>query len=308
MTCVSCGKEFVISATDFSRGRGKYCSRECLYKDMRGVKSYLWKGGKPQLECEICGSLFESYTGMGKKYCSDQCQMIARARPRPGQKTGQTVSCEICSKEFYISRSRTDRSIRVFCSQECAGIAKQKPCIEHTCKTCGKTFEVKPARERAGNPTYCNLKCRDADPDYLEGLRRRNLEQQYRFPNKLETKGYEILDSIGCDYRKQYFLENLYAVDAYIPSHRIVIEFDGDYWHGNPAKYRREGTVPQVESKKFRPLNKVQLNHMRIDKSKNTFFQNRGYMVLRFWESDVKTDPGEVRQRILASLDEENIS
>jgi len=55
-------------------------------------------------------------------------------------------------------------------------------------------------------------------------------------------------------------LENLYTVDAYVPSNHMVIEFDGDYWHGNPAKYRKEETLANDESKKFRPLNRTQLN------------------------------------------------
>ena len=58
----------------------------------------------------------------------------------------------------------------------------------------------------------------------------------------------------------------------------------------------------------YKPLNTVQRMNIRKDAGQTAYLRKCGYTVLRFWESDVNTDPGEVRKRILASLDEENIS
>ena len=43
--CVSCNKKFTTIPYLQRNGWGKYCSRECFGKDMRGEKSGRWKGG-----------------------------------------------------------------------------------------------------------------------------------------------------------------------------------------------------------------------------------------------------------------------
>ena len=133
-------------------------------------------------------------------------------------------------------------------------------------------------------------------------------QEQMKGPNKLELAGYAILDSIGVPYIRQKKLVEKFVVDAFLPESDIVIQFDGDYWHGNPARYKRAKDLSEARNSAYRPLNKVQRMNTRKDAGQTAYLRKCGYTVLRFWESDVKTDPGEVRKRILASLDEENIS
>jgi len=130
-------------------------------------------------------------------------------------------------------------------------------------------------------------------------------QEQLKGPNKLELAGYAILDSIGVLYIRQKRLVEKFVVDAFLPESDIVVQFDGDYWHGNPAKYKKFADLSKAPDSAFRPLNKVQRMNMRKDAGQNAYLRKCGYTVLRFWESDVKTNPGEVRSKILAALDEE---
>jgi very-short-patch-repair endonuclease len=61
--------------------------------------------------------------------------------------------------------------------------------------------------------------------------------------------------------------------DFLLPEHNVLIEVDGDYWHGNP--------------KLFRNPNKVQVNNMKNDMFKNDLAIKMGYRILRFWENEI---------------------
>jgi very-short-patch-repair endonuclease len=104
-----------------------------------------------------------------------------------------------------------------------------------------------------------------------------NAIQQTMTPNKLETLGYSILDESKIDYIKQHLMFNKFCVDAYIPSKNIVVQFDGDYWHGNPNK--------------FAHLDSRQKKRQNLDKSQDAYFKKCDVKVCRIWESDLVKDP-----------------
>lgn len=63
--------------------------------------------------------------------------------------------------------------------------------------------------------------------------------------------------------------------DFYLPKYNILIECDGDYWHADPKKYKKED------------LNAIQKRNIRVDEQKNKYALMYGYVLLRFWEKDV---------------------
>ena len=67
-----------------------------------------------------------------------------------------------------------------------------------------------------------------------------------------------------------------------IPDHvsykyKMAIFDDGDYWHANP-------------SRNYKIFTKAQLHNIENDKKVNKFLEERGWSILRFWESDIKKD------------------
>jgi hypothetical protein len=94
--------------------------------------------------------------------------------------------------------------------------------------------------------------------------------------NSLESKVAAELDRLGLKYTYQFFIhdgELCRSYDFKLKRRPIIIEADGDYWHGNP---NTEHHCPSV--------NDIQEN----DKLKEKMAEARGYKVIRFWESDVK--------------------
>lgn len=74
---------------------------------------------------------------------------------------------------------------------------------------------------------------------------------------------------------------NIYHVDALDNENKIIYEFYGDYWHGNPIKFQKNN-VNKSNNKKFGDLyNKTIL--------RENILKENGYTIISIWESDFKT-------------------
>jgi very-short-patch-repair endonuclease len=142
---------------------------------------------------------------------------------------------------------------------------------------CGKAFYWSPSRHKANNITYCSLACRDADPARHDALIAMNARQQGLSPNKVEQRGYALLDSLGVPYERQHVVGGKFCVDAFVPDAGLVIQFDGDYWHGNPKHF----PAPDARQRK----------RMALDQSQDAYMRACGYRVLRVWASELETLP-----------------
>lgn len=118
--------------------------------------------------------------------------------------------------------------------------------------------------------------------------------QQVAKKNKTEIAGEEILTAFGIDFKSQFIVEDKFCVDVFIPSLKIVIQFDGDYWHGHPRKFNAN----DLRQKK----------RMALDISQDAYMAKLGYRILRFWESTIKGDPDFVREKIASIVIENNFS
>jgi very-short-patch-repair endonuclease len=102
--------------------------------------------------------------------------------------------------------------------------------------------------------------------------------------SKLEIKFMNILNSIGLikdiDFTHNYLVSNIKTFfDFYLPLKKIIIEVDGDFYHCNPnTKY----STPKYE---------IQVKNKSNDKRKNTWCQNHGIKLLRYWEKDINERP-----------------
>lgn len=95
---------------------------------------------------------------------------------------------------------------------------------------------------------------------------------------------YELkwLDSIGVgeDYRQ--FKIGRYRVDGFDPKTNTIYEFYGDYWHGNPKKYKSDD-INKNNKIKFGDL------YTKTIKRENLLKDN-GYNIISIWELDFKNN------------------
>lgn len=75
--------------------------------------------------------------------------------------------------------------------------------------------------------------------------------------------------------------KNFYFYDFTDLSSKKIIEFNGDYWHGNPEKYKAEELI------KYPGKGEILIEELWIqDKKKNDFAKSKGFEVLIIWESE----------------------
>ncbi len=115
-----------------------------------------------------------------------------------------------------------------------------------------------------------------------------NLKQQTARPNKLEIAGYAILDEIGAEYERQALIASKFCVDAVVESKKVIIQFDGDYWHANPQQF----PVPDDRQKR----------RIALDKSQDAYLRKMGYTIIRIWEHEIKDTPALVKSTIVDIL------
>lgn len=205
-----------------------------------------------------------------------------KGKPNYKRRTGYNTICDYCGKKIYQNKGQYEKSKNHFCSIKCANDFQKRNKIELTCKTCGKKFYRSPSwiTNKAGY--YCSLDCRNKDKEWqLKSHINANVIQSKRKGlNKLEKEGNIILKEIGIDFVNQKLVCKKFLVDVYIPSKNIVIQWDGNYWHGKNLKYNE--------------MDYRQKKRHRLDKSQDAYMKKMGIKVLRFWEDEVYKKRSEV--------------
>lgn len=222
--------------------------------------------------CKTCGKEFKSYYyGRANLYCSRECAAVGRRKL-----DRINCTCDFCGKEFVRKKDRAyDNHKNHFCCIECANLFQKKNKIKLVCKTCGKTFYRSKGWQKTRAGFYCSISCRTKDEEWrLKAIHCGNqVQNKKKGANRLEKAGNAILEELGVDFETQFLVNGKICVDVFIPSNKIVIQWDGSYWHG-----------------KDKPLDQLELRIRRrvnLDKSQDQYLKTCGYIVLRFWDTDV---------------------
>lgn len=128
-----------------------------------------------------------------------------------------------------------------------------------------------------------------------EEIIKRNIERSKKphpkyGTSKLEKKfAREFLDKLGVRYEEQFEAKDIKRFyDFYLSEYRVLIEIDGDYFHGY-------GKVHEEKS----PMQK---RNERVDRIKDEWAVSHGYPLIRIWEHDINENPQKVldmlRQRL----------
>lgn len=165
VVCKQCKMPFKTWNYKLKSGRGKFCSKICLYES-RKIK-------KPIRICKQCGKEFEARQelinyGREPKFCSQKCS-------HESQKKRIETSCSWCGTKIYERPSKINNVNDIFCSKDCykkwsshkmsgsnnhswmGGISYEPYCIlfnnefkervrtffKHKCVECGKPQENK---------------------------------------------------------------------------------------------------------------------------------------------------------------------
>ncbi|MFF3790840.1 endonuclease domain-containing protein [Streptomyces sp. NPDC001981] len=260
--CLQCGADFEIKQSRIKNGRGSYCSKEC---------QALAEGCKRT--CQGCGNEFRATRSVIEQGWGTFCSQACTARR-------VTRDCRVCGAEFTVKQSVADEGRGAYCSNSCRHLGKQNR-VRKTCPHCSVQYTV-PASLKDKRRTCsraCWAKIMGADPGRAAILARARHDQlSTRTPTRPERILYALIDEVAAQlapdlsWERQHRLLDRWTVDAAVPSLHLVLQADGDYWHGLLPKYHQD---PRV------------LRNMANDKYQDRKLAEAGWYVLRFWESDL---------------------
>jgi very-short-patch-repair endonuclease len=174
-----------------------------------------------------------------------------------------TAICKNCGISFDYSPGHQKN--RRFCSKKCQLEFGRTTLY---CKQCGIGFNK--IKYWAGKQIYCSKKCQTASPEWRAKIREERWNQ--KFPTK-DSLPERILQQfcleLGLDYETDKRISNIkhrYPADLYLSKFNMIIEADGDYWHSWSKKP----------------------DHKLKDKYRNKELLEKGYIVLRLKEKDIK--------------------
>ncbi len=104
--------------------------------------------------------------------------------------------------------------------------------------------------------------------------------------SKSENSLALLLTEMGIYFKRQYLIYGKYY-DFYIPKYDLLIELDGDYWHGNRKMYKT--------------LNFIQTKSSFNDRYKNWLAKVNKKKLLRIWASEL-TNTNAVKFKIINEI------
>ena len=114
---------------------------------------------------------------------------------------------------------------------------------------------------------------------------------QYGTSKLEEDFAHNFLDKLGVKYEYQFEAKDIGRFfDFYLNESNLLIEIDGDYWHGNRNIYEEN------ELKGF------QKRAQRVDEYKNRWALLHGIPIMRIWEHEIRKTPKEVMKRLKERL------
>lgn len=134
--------------------------------------------------------------------------------------------------------------------------------------------------------------------DLTPEQRRKNMQAIKSKDTQIEVSLRNALWHLGIRYRKNY--KNLPGKpDIAITKYRIAVFCDSDFWHGYDWETRHQ----RIKSNREYWIPKIERN-MQRDKEVTAQLQEAGWVVLRFWEWQIKKDLDECVNLVVRAIED----
>jgi len=269
----------------------RFCKPECFaqHRKAYGIKNI--ESRKVERVCRQCRKAYRRvYAKSG--FCSISCGskwnmehgvFDAWKTSQLGKRSGKYVPCNECSKALYTVEHQFKQELH-FCDRKCKGRYDSKQYAG------------------VGNPMFGRM------------LSDRSLEKQKRtllqnhgvtnafFLSKHRTISKaqrEILDHLSSSLPSAAFEgEKLfhsgthkYFIDIFSEKAKMVIEYNGDYWHCNPSQFSGSFFHPR-KHKHAEQIWAEDAERMRV-------MQQKGYHTVTVWESEYCSDKQNVLDKLI---------
>jgi DNA mismatch endonuclease, patch repair protein len=121
-------------------------------------------------------------------------------------------------------------------------------------------------------------------------------------PTKLEKAMENALKKNHIRYLPQYPF-NIGIMDFYLPEAKIALFVDGTIWHADPRVYKAEDVLFFSRNTRDVVTSKLTAKEVWLkDRRQNAYLKKNGFIVMRFWEKEIKENLQKCIQAIRLKL------
>jgi very-short-patch-repair endonuclease/endogenous inhibitor of DNA gyrase (YacG/DUF329 family) len=224
--------------------------------------------------CSIrCGSKWNIEHGISDAWKKSQL----------GVRSGKNVPCDECNKPCYIVEHQYEQQHH-FCDKKCKGTFF------------GRMYAGK------GNPMYGRKLSEESLKKQKRTLLQNHGVTNAYFLSKRSTVSKaqrEILSYLTgtlptFEFEGEKFFSSgsyRYFIDIFSEKLKMVVEYNGDYWHCNPLIY--SGTF--FHPKKMKSASEI----WKEDKERMTIIEQKGYRTFTVWETEYHNNKSDVLNRLV---------
>ena len=246
---------------------------------------------KSDKHCEYCNVLITNRNS--KKYCSIKCYNKARIGRKPTEAAlskmrGRKLSAETIAKQNAAKQRSVILKIGDFTCEKCkkyfdtntALRAHKSYCnaSEHeeisnvVCEICDRAYRTK--RGLKIHITLCHTSSENVKFIRSEKMKQARSNHKFRLDSAAEIAFYNEIKCHYPDTVRNFKIDGYrHIYDMFIPSQNVIIEFDGDFWHGNEKLHKLSARMHHQHDIDF-----LHTEHAKIC----------GYNILRIWQSNAE--------------------
>lgn len=127
-----------------------------------------------------------------------------------------------------------------------------------------------------------------ADPERYKLLRSKAGKASINAQGRFKQTEVEILVKhwleVNVSMKFEQVILGNYQFDFGNKDSRILVEVQGDYWHGNPKYFNLDGSDGK------RKLNNIQIKKIKRDVEKKQFAEEHNFKLIYIWEDDIRNN------------------
>lgn len=275
----------------------------CL--NIRPIKKLHHYNLKKASECKMCKNIGSKNPFYGKKHSQKTKEIISKKNKdrNTGNKNPMYGTSLLSHWTKKYGKTIADKKNKEYLYRLSSALSgKNNPFYgkNHTKETI-RTIVQKNAEYRNNLSDEQKEKIRKKLSDSQKKLYKQNpkdyIAKRSKAGKTTASKSYKYkinkIEKIVSDKLKEFQLSFEYSVilnykqfDFGSKKHKILLEVQGDYWHGNPKIYQKN------------QLNTTQKNNIKRDKEKTKFAKKNNMKLYTIWESDIKCNNFSVLEEI----------
>lgn len=284
-TCERCQQSFEAAVAN-----KRFCGPTCFAEHRKEYGAKNIESRKVERTCKQCGKTYRRVyeksgfctISCGAKWNIEHGVFDAWVGSQRGRRSGKNVPCNECGRSLYVVAHQFSQELH-FCNLKCKG------------KYFGRRFTG------SGNPMFGRKNSEEALVKSRRTLLQNHGVTNAFFLSKHRTVSkaqQEILDHLSSSVPVAQFEgekmfhsgTHKYFIDIFSDQAKMIVEFNGDYWHCNPSTY--SGSFFHPRKKKYAEQIWAE------DAERMKVMRQKGYLPITVWESEYCSDKQGVLKRL----------